>query len=233
MKVSTIHSPAGVEIVTQPFLVGAPLEKLAQCASEDFVRSLGPDAFPAGTTPVSLEILNDGHYYFCGAACEAVTGAPCTIATLRAKRGHNSAESYGGDAWHAKDVPDGTTLWQSEGSDWCVRIWDNKPIPAGPLLVGDTVATGTTLAGVLEFVVDQMVTAESVHDIHVFSIAGAGSWGGNGADGGIATKLQRVDEALTRHGKQLTVTFANSEFALQANGTDLSFTGAVTLPEAQ
>ena len=26
---------------------------------------------------------------------------------------------YGGDAWIAKDVPEGTTLWKSDGSDWC------------------------------------------------------------------------------------------------------------------
>ena len=88
------------------------------------------------------------------------------------------------------------------------------------------------MAGVLEFVVDQMVKTSSVHDIHVFTIAGASSWDGDKADGGIATKLQHVDQALTEHGRQLTVTFANAQFALQANGTDLSFDGAEMLPEA-
>ena len=54
--------------------------------------TLGPEAFPEGSTPVSLEILNGGHYYFCAAACEAVRGQPCTVATLRAKRGHACAQ---------------------------------------------------------------------------------------------------------------------------------------------
>lgn len=232
MKVSTIYSPAGVEIMTQPFLVGKKLEKLAQSASEDFVRSLD---LPADAEPVSLEILNGGHYYFCADACKAVTGRDCKVSTLRAKRGHDSAETYGGEQHWASNVPEGTTLWESEGSDWCVRIWENTGIPsgAGPLLVGDTVATGTTLAGVLEFCVHEMGQANCYQDIHVFSIVGASSWTDiDGADGGIATKLQGVDQTLAANGKTLTVTFANAQFALQPNGTDLAFTGADMLPEA-
>ena len=36
---------------------------------------------------------NGGHYYFCAAAWKAVMGAPCQVSTLRAKRGHDSAET--------------------------------------------------------------------------------------------------------------------------------------------
>jgi hypothetical protein len=218
--------------MTQPFLVGKRLEVLAQRASEDWVKSLG-DRLGADTTPVSLEILNGGHYYFCADAYKAATGRDCAVATLRAKRGHDSAETYGGDAHHATDVPEGTTLWKSEGSDWCVRIWEHSPLPPGPLLVGDTVATGTTLAGVLEFCVHEMGKTNSYQDIHVFSIVGASSWQDvDGADGGIAVKLAPLDKILQEHGRELTVTFANARFALQPNGTDLSFVGADMLPEA-
>ena len=55
MRVSTIYSAAGLEIVTQPFLVTSKLEALAQRASEDFIKSLN---LPKdGPTPVALEIL--------------------------------------------------------------------------------------------------------------------------------------------------------------------------------
>lgn len=44
MRSKIIFSRAGVEIVTKPFLVGKPLEKLAQEASADFVRDLLADS---------------------------------------------------------------------------------------------------------------------------------------------------------------------------------------------
>lgn len=220
MKVETIYSGAGVEIISSPFLVAEPLEKLAQAASEDWLRSLPREALLAGEGPVSLEILNGGHYYFGAKACEAVTGKPCRVATLRAKRGHCSAETYGGPANFDKNLPAGTEVWRNEGSDWCVRIWEAQPVPAGPVLVGDTIATGTTLAGVLGWLVSKMEAAGSVHDIYVFTIVGASDWC-NGHAGSLK-KLEPVDAALRKHGKELHVTFANGRFALHQNGTDMN-----------
>ena len=40
MRSKIIYSRAGVDIVTQPFLVGKPLEALALDASKDFARTL-------------------------------------------------------------------------------------------------------------------------------------------------------------------------------------------------
>ena len=79
-----------------------------------------------------------------------------------------------------------------------------------------------------------MAKANCYQDIHVFAIAGASSWTDvDGSDGGIATKLKGVDSTLTANGKCLTVTFANAQFALQHDGTDLSFNGADILPAAR
>lgn len=233
MKVESIFSAAGVEIVASPFLVSQELEVLAQSASEDFVCSLPKDRLEAQPQPVSLEILNGGRYYFVARAYENVMGSSCSVASLRAKRGHRSAETYGGPAHLDRDLPPGTDLWCADGSDWCVRIWDIESLPRGPLLVGDTIGTGTTLAGVLGWVAQQMEAAGEVFDIYVFTIAGAAEWA---KDGGVLTKLAPVDEVLRKHGRELHVTFANGRFALQSNGTDLSpcpTHGAQLEPRAQ
>ena len=285
MRVDTCFSAAGCEIVASPFLVGeAELGKLALTCSEDWIKSLPADVLdPAGPAPVSLEILNGGKFYYLQSAWTNIyPDNPCGESTalsplplifsyksekslcgagvlkLRARRGHASDETYGGPANNDKNLEAGMELYQSEGSDWCVRLWE---IPAelgltGPVLVGDTIGTGTTLvralhfplshsfshtnlkspcaeqAGVLGWLTEKMVAAGSVQDIHVFTIAGAAEWG---TDGGVVKKLGPVDEALAAHGKQLTLTFCNARFALQSNGTDLCpcpEMGAAWVPKA-
>jgi hypothetical protein len=237
MRVETCFSAAGCEIVASPFLVGeAELGKLALTCSEDWIKSLPADVIdPTGPAPVSLEILNGGKFYYCQSAWTNVyPDNPCGVLKLRARRGHASGETYGGPANNDKDLEDGMELYQSEGSDWCVRLWE---IPdelglTGPVLVGDTIGTGTTLAGVLGWLTEKMVAAGSVQDIHVFTIAGAAEWD---TDGGVVKKLTPIDEALAAHGKQLTVTFCNARYALQSNGTDLCpcpEMGAAWVPEA-
>ena len=210
---------------------------LAQTSSEDWIRWLGAQKLlTSDVPPVSLEILNGGKYYFSQAAWNEVhPKQPCGVLKLRARRGHASGETYGGAAHNDKNLLPGMELYQSPGSDWCVRLWD---IPAdfkitGPVLVGDTIATGTTLVGVLGWLVEKMAAQGAVHDVHVFTIVGASEW--DSGDGGVVGKLKHVDEALRKHGKMLTLTFANATFHLDANGTDLSpcpKQGAAWLPEA-
>ena len=74
-------------------------------------------------------------------------------------------------------------LYQSPGSDWCVRLWQipEELALTGPVLVGDTIGTGTTLAGVLGWLVSKMKAAGTVQDIHIFTIAGAAEWAKGGA----------------------------------------------------
>lgn len=237
MRIETCFSAAGCEIVASPFLVGeAELGRLALRCSADWIRSLPPDVLdPSGSAPVSLEILNGGRFYYCQSAWNSVyPDNPCGVLRLRARRGHASGETYGGPANNDQGLEEGMELYRSEGSDWCVRLWE---IPeelglSGPVLVGDTIGTGTTLAGVLGWLAQKMAADGTVQDIHVFTIAGAAAWG---TDGGALKKLAQVDEALAAHGRRLTVTFCNARFALQANGTDLSpcpGLGAEWLPEA-
>jgi hypothetical protein len=223
--------------VARPYLIEEELSELAQRCSEDWIKWLGSKGLlAADSTPMSLEILNGGKFYYAQAAWNAVHADknPCGLLKLRARRGHASAESYGGAAHNDKNLEPGMELYRSPGSDWCVRLWD---IPAdlafaGPVLVGDTVATGTTLVGVLGWLVEKMVQAKSVQDVHVFTIVGASEW--STGDGGVLEKLKHVEATLQKHGKTLTVTFCNATFALDANGTDLNpcpLKGASWLPE--
>jgi len=232
-----MFSAAGVEIVARPYLVEEELGALAQSCSEDWIRFLGAQGLmPADATPTSVEILNGGRFYYSKSAWEVVHSEwQCKLLQLRARRGHASAETYGGDPHHDTCFEPGMELYRSPGSDWCVRIWDvpERLVFSGPLLIGDTIATGTTLVGVLGWLVSKMVAAKSVQDIHVFTIVGAGEW--NAGDGGVLEKLKHVDTALQAHGRALTVTFCNATFALDANGTDLSpcpGKGAKWIPEA-
>ena len=230
-----VFSKAGVEIVTKPFLVEDELSALAQQCSADWIRSLEAE-YLTGTTPVSLEILNGGKFYYCKGAWDSLhPEAPCNLLKLRARRGHSSANTFGGAAHNDKNLEPGMELYQSPGSDWCVRLWE---IPAdlglsGPVLVGDTIATGTTLVGVLGWLVEKMAKLGTFQDIHVFTIVGASEW--SSGDGGVLEKLKHVDEMLSKAGKKITVSYCNATFALDANGTDLNPSteiGAEWLPDA-
>ena len=214
MKVGKCLSPAGAEIVAKPYLVETELCDLAQRCSEDWIRWLESQNLLTAAVPLSLEILNGGKYYFSAAAWDAVHPGQqqCGVLKLRARRGHASDASYGGAAHNDKNLEPGMELYRSTGSDWCVRIWDipESMMFGGPVLVGDTIATGTTLVGVLGWLVEKMASAGSVQDIHVFTIVGACEW--SAGDGGVVEKLAHVDEALAKHGKTLTLTFCNATF---------------------
>ena len=234
--VRKVFSEAAVEIVTKPYLVEDELSKLAQQCSEDWITSLEADGHFVGAKPVSLEILNGGKFYYTKGAWESLhPDRPCNLLQLRARRGHASAASYGGDPHHDKNLEPGMELYRSPGSDWCVRLWE---IPedlglCGPVLVGDTIATGTTLVGVLGWLVERMAKLDSFQDIHVMTIVGASEW--SLGDGGVVEKLKHVDEMLAKAGKTISVSYCNATFALDANGTDLNPStdlGAEWIPKA-
>lgn len=233
--VRKLFSRAAVEVVTKPFLVEDELSTLAQECSEDWISSLEAE-YLKGATPVSLEILNGGRFYYAKSAWDRLhPDAACRLLQLRARRGHASDASYGGDANNDKNLEPGMELYQSPGSDWCVRIWQipDDLFLSGPVLVGDTIATGTTLVGTLGWLVSKMDSLGAFQDIHVMTIVGASEW--TLGDGGVVEKLRHVEETLGKAGKTITVTFCNATFALDANGTDLNPSpalGAEWLPEA-
>ena len=185
-----LYSAAGVQIVTQPYLVGPELEALALQCSMDFVRALPADL----PSPMSLEILNGGHYYFVAPAFEAVRGTSCPVTSIRAKRGFDDATQ-----------------------SWKVRCWDKGGADADEcesLLVGDTVATGTTLAGTLRQHLDaRLANGKSLPNVYVFAIAGSD----------IVTEsvqaMQDVAALLKANGKSLKMYFANAQYKLDKNGT--------------
>ena len=198
MKTRVLYSAAGVEIVTQPFLVGPELERLALECSKDFARALPAD-LPADA--VSLEILNGGRYYFVSRAVEeAIPGRKCPVSTLRAKR---------------RQQPDGA---------WRVDVWDAGGVSAADcsaLLIGDTVATGTTLMGTIKHLLDERrAQNKPLPDIHIFTIAGSSAVCN-------VPGIKAIDELLAGQGKALHLYFANAQFNLADNGTDLGFEGAV------
>jgi len=210
--------------------VGPELSALAKSASKDWLASLPSSALKGAQ---SLEILNGGRHYYVTEAYGELLGERCPVISVRAKRGHASGNNYGGPANLNKDLPPGTDLYQSPQSDWCVRIWEQKGTIDGTLLVGDTIATGTTLAGVLGWCVQKMEASGNVHDIYVFTIAGASHWPENPSDGGLLPKLEPLQQILQKYGKTLHVTFCNARFALSPNGTDLGVLGADIDPQAR
>ena len=198
LRGEVIYSAPALEIVCSPWLVGEPLAALARAASADWLRSLPADAL--GAAPVSLEVLNGGHYYYVAAAADDVRGAAaprCAVASLRAKRSRDEATGA-----------------------WRVRVWDRAGAPlagATALLIGDTLATGTTLAGVLLAVVDELRQAGATcPPVYVYAIAGASA---------AEAALADAAAALRAAGGSLHLTFANAAFALWTDGTDLRFTG--------
>jgi hypothetical protein len=198
----TIYSEAGCEIISKPFLVKEELEVLSTQSSADFVASLNLPGRHQGTVGV-LEILNGGHYYFLPDAYARVLGKePDMVCSMRAKR------------YLCVDT-----------NDWEVNVWDQKGdiTACDTLLIGDTIATGTTLAGTLGVIVKQFKEANKpLPNIYLFAIAGSDQ---------CIPKLQGVAQELKQQGKELKLVFANCSFFLNDNGTDLEF-GSIQ-PEAK
>lgn len=198
VRVQVLDSPAAAEITAKPYLVGEELLALAREASRGFVRHVAPAA-----VPVVLEILNGGRYYCLPDAVTDVCGYAPVVWSLRAKRSLDA-----------------------ESGSWRVRVWEQEGMSEtapGPLLIGDTIATGTTLAGVLEEVVAAMLATGQGRDVYVFTIAGAGA---------AVPKLAPVARLLRDAGHTLTLVYANGLLDLAADGTDLGMREAVLLPAA-
>ena len=184
-----IFSPAALDIVCSPHLVASPLAALAKQASADWLAGLSAEQL--GASPVVLEILNGGHYYYVAEALAELSGRPVRVARLRAKR------------------------YLADGGEWGVRVWERSGASlagATSLLIGDTIATGTTLAGVLKEVLKELReegSSGTLPPFHIFSIAGAA----------------QAEPVLSLSAAQLTLTYANAAFSLHPNGTDLRFSG--------
>lgn len=214
MRTSTIFSPAGLRILCEPYLVGDELFELAIEAGRDMLRYLQRGGGGGGGGPSSpeadlitqpqavtiLQILNGGRYYALEKSYEreflgGQDGGAVKIVSLQAKR-----------------------YQEMNTGAWNVRIWNQQgDIPdSGLLLIGDTVATGATLAGVISSLMDTAEKNQSrLPKIVVFTIAGAKE---------ALERLKPVDARLReRFNEELHIIYANAQLKLNGNGTDLEF----------
>ena len=84
-------------------------------------------------------------------------------------------------------------------------------------MIGDTVATGTTLCGTIKIILERIAaTGKPYPDIYVWAIAGSISVAEH-------PMLLEIDALLKANGKKLHLYFANARFNLNENGTDLQF----------
>lgn len=187
---SVIYSAPGLDVVTSPWLVGKPLLALARSSSADWLRTLPSNDL---ATPVSLEILNGGRFYAVADAVRDIHKRECRVVSLRAKRSRHETDG------------------------WQVRIWERTGAAitsdVSSILIGDTLATGVTLAGVLSALADELEAASRPAPwppVHLFAIAGAAA-----AEAALSPVVGRFDEK----GGLVTLTFANAAFSLWKDGT--------------
>lgn len=86
-------------------------------------------------------------------------------------------------------------------------------------MIGDTIATGTTLSGVIEWVLNAREKGSDPLNIAIFSIAGSSA---------CLRKLKRFNSNSTVN---ISLYIANVDLILDANGTDLKIDGAQMTPQ--
>ena len=203
LKHKIFLSQAGLEIVTDPYLVGSDLlEKSTEC-SLDFFKQL--DISNLAQPITVLDILRGGRYY---AMIEAFKRLDYSN-KLKPKPKLQLAEI------RASRFCDPIT------KEWKCRIWHDDRISkvsketsvkrlkeCNTLIIGDTIGTGTTLRYVLEWVL-QLRTRNPLNVI-VFTIAGS--------------KNHILRDFVSKHIPTFNIYFANAAWFLNPkNGTDLGF----------
>lgn len=146
---------------------------------------------------------NGARHYYLPEAFRERYGIDVNVSSLRAKR-YLEKEAWNVKIWEEKNI---STLFECEN-----------------LLIPDTVATGTTLAGVLDTLLRSRISGP-LPNIYVFTIAGSDS---------CVKRLKPVYEnILKKRGATLTVVFSNAMFNLDSNGTDLGFEHAKIHTESE
>jgi len=212
LQLYLLYSKPALEIVTKPFLVGPALEAAAKAASADFVQFLHQQ-FPKMRQPVAaLNILRGGSFYALDQAWRRVMGdqPPLPVGEILAHRAQDGA------AWSCVIQPPDI---------YSCRVLRE----ASTILIGDTVATGSTLARVIDYLIEMRKSdvqpATSPLDVHIFTVAG-----GHFARTRLSATAAKLRAEL---GGTLYITFANAIFHLADNGTDLGFVEARCIDSAQ
>lgn len=199
------YSKAGLDIVANPFLVGEKLQQLSYQCSSDFVEFSKQRL--VGKKVTVLNILMGGRFYKLYEAMASKAEMTVSLAEVRASRSSDADGVWSVKVWHDEEKSNVTKEETKRNLDQCEV-----------LCIGDTIATGTTLAGVLENVAAKMDSPKT-KDVLLFSIAGADI-------------DERLSDVATKF-KSVHTVFANAKFNLDSNGTDLGFVGAECDPNSQ
>lgn len=195
-----IESPSALNILIEPWLVGAELANQARNSTMDFLRvayHIVPELKSARFSDIAEVVpLAGALYYSTAEAFEMVFGETINRCFIGAKR-HPSALG-----------------WVTE-----LSYMNFEALPDNPLIiVGDTIATGGTIEGILDAV---MKETSNIQAIIVYSIAG-------GLSG--AVRLKKYHE---RRKLPMYLFFSNAIFGVESNGTDMPWLhkGTITSPE--
>jgi len=192
------HSENAKEIVLNQAIAGNRLKKLAREAAKDFITT-AHDIALKGVKPKNLceaVLLSGGNYYGLAQAFEDVHDVSLNQCYIGVKRYQNNTGEW--DARSTYDSFDSLT--------------DNATI-----LIGDTVATGSTLRKSIRVLADELkVRKFNLDKIVVYSLVGA-KVGGD--------MLKDLEKELRRDWPESRVFYFVSEalFGLDENGTDMPF----------
>ena len=183
-----IESPGALHILLQPWLVGSQLANSARQSTVDFLRvayHLVPELRSTTFSNITEVVpLAGALYYSTAEAFEIVFGETINRCFIGAKR-------------HPSPIG-----WVTELSYKNFEAFPENPV----VIVGDTIATGGTIEGILEAIVGQ---ASDVQAIIIYSIAG-------GIPGAVRMKKFADKEEIP-----LYMFFSNAIFGVESNGTDM------------
>jgi len=213
-----IYSRAGLEICASPFLCGEEIVKHSQECSSDFLKSLAQKS--AMDDPVLLDILMGGrHYHLNKVWPEVFPHKSLAHAEIRASRFLADDGNWGVKIWYDKEA----SVANQDSPD---PFEHTKELlrTAKTLIIGDTLATGTTMRGILGWVLDQRKDSPHGLNVEIFSIAGSDK---------CLDQISKLTKRFKEQQWRVRIWFANQSFYLNDNGTDLEFIGARMLPVAK
>jgi len=213
-----IYSRAGLEICASPFLCGKEIIKHSRECSSDFLKSLANRS--SLDDPVLLDILMGGRHYHLKEVWSAVfPHKSLAHAEIRASRYLGEDKKWGVRIWYDEKA----AMANKEAAE---PFEQTKKLlrEAKTLIIGDTLATGTTMRGILNWVLDQRVNDRKGLNVEIFSIAGSDK---------CLEQIKMLTGRFLEQNWRIRIWFANQSFNLADNGTDLEFTGAKMLPLAK
>lgn len=216
-----LYCESALQIVTDPFIVGDELLQLSKESSKNFLRSLDINHIRGPVTV--LDILRGGRYYRLVDAWNEIPELnqngrrSLQLSEIRASRKVTPSGEWFAKVWHDASVASITAV-ESE----------RNLLSANTLIIGDTIATGSTLIDVLRWLVAlrKQRGVESKLRVIIWSICGS------------SIAKHRLfpfsEEVLRPNGIEIELVLANAGYVLnERNGTDLSLLSDEMVPRAK